>query len=846
MSQVVATVSSVDGIFYIKDSDGSMIKLSVGDEIHEGDLIIGADGNSADKSMTLSMLDGADIVMNANEKQLFDASLLNEAFSVDETVSSTDNVMDLFNDTFANESSSDNDNIDSDDIETAAGEENSSSSDASYHSDFESIDTDALNIGINATLRDNSEELFEKPSNGEVAQENESQSLLFDNDLSEDKSDDNDTNESNDSEEENQNLQSTQSVETASETEETPTQEEVAIEEEAPVQEEAPVAEEAETVEEADVTQETEPEAETVEETPVQEELSENNDNANFMDEIADLVNEAREDVAAQVEEEAPVQEEIPAEEEAPVAEEEAPVQEEIPVEEEQEVALQEEAPVQEELETIEEAEVAQETEPEAEVVEETPTQEEVATQEEIPVEEEAPVQEELSENNDNANFMDEIADLVNEAREDVAAQVEEEAPVAEEAETIEEAPVEQVWVSDSNNETVDSLQIGTFNHDHADVSDWGNLVNGEAVFTQGNITITTSMSEGHLKAYNKHGKHVGMGIGDNDHSGIDRDEVLSINIDGADVNKAEFTLDGMGSWFNEDSKHATQVEITAFDAEGNEIESIAQYRDSNSYENSYTIETTEPIARIEINSEGGNGNFVVQNMTLSTTDSIEIPGHYEIVTPEVESEPVMGMDMMDSLQGIVDEGEDMVDLGMALGSDDASFSIHANHVQTSEHENSEENSSNEESSDEQGHHGNGHGHHGEEHGQNHGGEENHTMHQSIDETDTLLADNNLGVDLNSFEEQMSQMESESGSLDTPSISINDVLDIAQENTIEIEIPQEEESDTSETSQNSDWKLGEFQTESEMDAESEEISETSSDDQTVTLNVTPDIHVDHH
>ncbi len=191
-----------------------------------------------------------------------------------------------------------------------------------------------------------------------------------------------------------------------------------------------------------------------------------------------------------------------------------------------------------------------------------------------------------------------------------------------------------RIWVSETTNEVVENLEIGTFGDDRVDVTDWGDLVDGKAVFTEGDITVTTSVSEGSLKAYNKEG-HVGFGIGNQDRSGLDRTETLTIDIEGGDANRVDFTLSGLGDWFDEDSKHATEVKITAYDHDGNMIETQGGYRESGSYEDTYSFETETPVSRFEITSEGSMGTFVVKNMTLSATDTIDIPGHWENVSED-------------------------------------------------------------------------------------------------------------------------------------------------------------------------------------------------------------------
>ncbi|MBD3796110.1 MAG: hypothetical protein IE881_09365 [Epsilonproteobacteria bacterium] len=86
MSEVIGKVASLDGIFYIKAEDGSLRQLNKGSDIYLNDVIVGADDNSRIDSIIVSLDDGTDVVLLAQEEQLFDASLLNIQFSEDETV----------------------------------------------------------------------------------------------------------------------------------------------------------------------------------------------------------------------------------------------------------------------------------------------------------------------------------------------------------------------------------------------------------------------------------------------------------------------------------------------------------------------------------------------------------------------------------------------------------------------------------------------------------------------------------------------------------------------------------------------------------------------------------------
>ncbi|WP_457746559.1 hypothetical protein [Sulfurimonas sp.] len=152
MSNIIATVSGIDGIFYVKSPDGSLHELSNGDTIHKGDIVLGGDTNSASDSIILLMQDGTDIVLNANDKQLFDNSLASNEFSIDETITQNETIKDAINQT---DIFSEADKvIISDDIETASGDEaqSTTSSNSSFAQEFEKISDD--NIAVAAQLRD--------------------------------------------------------------------------------------------------------------------------------------------------------------------------------------------------------------------------------------------------------------------------------------------------------------------------------------------------------------------------------------------------------------------------------------------------------------------------------------------------------------------------------------------------------------------------------------------------------------------------------------------------------------------------------------------------------------------
>ncbi len=182
--------------------------------------------------------------------------------------------------------------------------------------------------------------------------------------------------------------------------------------------------------------------------------------------------------------------------------------------------------------------------------------------------------------------------------------------------------------------EITQDIKIGTFGEnagtskfsERVELSDWGQTAsNGKSVtFSEGDLSVTTRVVQSGvdqtLGVYNKSGTADGAGIGDIDGAGLSRGETMVIEITGVEVNQVVFGLDGLGAYFDANSSQATQVVIEAYDAKGNEIDTQGGFRESGSTVDSYEFTTTVPVARFELTTEGGNGNYVVQNMTLSVT----------------------------------------------------------------------------------------------------------------------------------------------------------------------------------------------------------------------------------
>ncbi|NLS14421.1 tandem-95 repeat protein [Vibrio sp. SM6] len=183
-------------------------------------------------------------------------------------------------------------------------------------------------------------------------------------------------------------------------------------------------------------------------------------------------------------------------------------------------------------------------------------------------------------------------------------------------------ADTEVRFVADENAiaDSTHTTRIGTFD-DRANLRDWGRKVDDHTrEFVDGDLTVTTVSNDGPLGAWNGN-THIGHGIGDSDREGLSSGEKLIVSVDGMDINEISFHLDGLGGWFLPESRHFTEVEIRAFDDEGQLIDSLTYHKtDPDSYETDYTLTVDQPVAYFELGTVRGDGTYVVQNMTVSQT----------------------------------------------------------------------------------------------------------------------------------------------------------------------------------------------------------------------------------
>lgn len=208
-------------------------------------------------------------------------------------------------------------------------------------------------------------------------------------------------------------------------------------------------------------------------------------------------------------------------------------------------------------------------------------------------------------------------------------------------------ADVEIAYFPDSSSISDDTNQvnIGTNPGETVSLSDWGTVNGNTAVLESDGTTITTTVSSGILEAFNGPNSHLGAGIGtSNGSSGLSSGDNLRIDIDGENINKIIFTLDGLGGYFDASSSHATQVEISAFDEGGNLIETQSSYRESGSYSDQYSFEITQPVSYFELGTTGSNGTYVVQNVNLirSAQDQVNLTIQNPDGTTEVISKDIL------------------------------------------------------------------------------------------------------------------------------------------------------------------------------------------------------------
>ncbi len=149
MAAMIGTIDSVEGKFYLKGKDGSLRELSVGDTIHEGDVIVGDKNNSSIDNIIVATIDGNDILVMGDKSQLFDLSLLQEEFSDSDSITQKESVSEMI----AQIEGADN----AQELDTAAGEEGSAV-ESTEGGEAEFAQMSNASVDIVAQLRDVSAE----------------------------------------------------------------------------------------------------------------------------------------------------------------------------------------------------------------------------------------------------------------------------------------------------------------------------------------------------------------------------------------------------------------------------------------------------------------------------------------------------------------------------------------------------------------------------------------------------------------------------------------------------------------------------------------------------------------
>ena len=93
MSKVIARVTTLlDGLFYAKDVEGSLRELIEGDEIYEGEIVVGDELNKPIDSLILTMEDGSNVIVLGAETEIFDLATAENGVVKEPTLFTTDGV----------------------------------------------------------------------------------------------------------------------------------------------------------------------------------------------------------------------------------------------------------------------------------------------------------------------------------------------------------------------------------------------------------------------------------------------------------------------------------------------------------------------------------------------------------------------------------------------------------------------------------------------------------------------------------------------------------------------------------------------------------------------------------
>ena len=62
MAQVIGSINTINGSFFIKSADGVISAAKVGDTINSGDVIIGSGSNNASNMLTVALNDNSKLI----------------------------------------------------------------------------------------------------------------------------------------------------------------------------------------------------------------------------------------------------------------------------------------------------------------------------------------------------------------------------------------------------------------------------------------------------------------------------------------------------------------------------------------------------------------------------------------------------------------------------------------------------------------------------------------------------------------------------------------------------------------------------------------------------------------
>jgi len=95
MAAIVGYAKKVSGEYFVKDTNGKTTKIKVGDPVHKGEIVYGADGNAKNSQIEIALQGGEKEVLVAGNKPVFmDTSLLRATFLADDGIVLAKNIQD--------------------------------------------------------------------------------------------------------------------------------------------------------------------------------------------------------------------------------------------------------------------------------------------------------------------------------------------------------------------------------------------------------------------------------------------------------------------------------------------------------------------------------------------------------------------------------------------------------------------------------------------------------------------------------------------------------------------------------------------------------------------------------